>query len=167
LVEKDALDEIDWKELVEMRWQHAPTVCRSWVEFLKAREPRGVEVVIARFNIMVKWAVSEVILTQNIEERARTLVKYIHIAAQCRKYRNYATMYQITIALLSTECAKLTKTWELVPMVDIRTLRQLEELVQPVRNFHNLRREMETALLEEGCIPFVGESSMFHLWKGD
>ncbi|OCL04784.1 ras GEF [Glonium stellatum] len=156
IIEKDALDEIDWKELIELRWKQSSPQIRDWVEYLRTQEPHGVDVVIARFNLVVKWALSECVLTENVEERARCIVKYIHIASHARRLRNYATMYQITIALLSTDCARLKKTWELVPATEQQTMRDLEALVQPLRNFHNLRVEMETATLEEGCIPFIG-----------
>jgi len=100
LIEKDALNEIDWKELIEMRWKNAENSnARSWVDFLRNTDARGVEVVIARFNIMVKWAISETVLTQDIEERARCIIKFVHIAAHCRRYRNFATMSQIAIAV--------------------------------------------------------------------
>jgi hypothetical protein len=194
LIEKDALNEIDWKELIDMRWKVAcqtPTTARgnsngngiapseaennidsgiynnnprSWVSFLRDTDARGVEVVIARFNIMVKWAASEVVLTQDLEERARCIIKYIHVAAHCRRFRNFATMAQIAMALTSQAVARLTKTWALVPVSDVRTLRDLEALVSPTRNFYNLRAEMEgggsnlnsLAAGQRGCIPFVG-----------
>ncbi|AEO71159.1 uncharacterized protein THITE_2123267 [Thermothielavioides terrestris NRRL 8126] len=162
LVEKDALNEIDWKELIDMRWKNAEQNgihVRSWVSFLRDTDARGVEVVIARFNIMVKWAISEIMLTQDIEERARCIIKFIHIAAHCRRYRNFATMSQITIALTSNEVGKLSKTWAMVPAHDRQTLRELETLMSPTRNFYNLRAEMEgggTAVADMGCIPFVG-----------
>ncbi|KAG7109846.1 Guanine nucleotide exchange factor LTE1 like protein [Verticillium longisporum] len=61
LIEKDALNEIDWKELIEMGWKNATNNdSRSWVDFLRNTDAHGVEVVIARFNIMVKWACSEI-----------------------------------------------------------------------------------------------------------
>ncbi|PQE06615.1 hypothetical protein CJF31_00009753 [Rutstroemia sp. NJR-2017a BVV2] len=156
LIEKDALNEIDWKDLIEMRWRDAATDTRSWVEFLRTSEPRGVEVVIARFNIMVKWAVSEIVLTGDLEERVRCIIKYIHIAAHCRKYRNFATMTQLTVALTSKDISRLTSTWAHVPASDIHTLNQMEELVTPTSNFHNLRAEMEGSGADQGCIPFVG-----------
>ncbi|KAH0542780.1 hypothetical protein FGG08_002828 [Glutinoglossum americanum] len=156
LIEKDALMEVDWRELVELKWKQTSPVVRDWVEFLKTQEPKGVEIVIARFNLMVKWTMSEIVMTRNIQERARTIVKYIHIAAHARRYQNFATMYQITIALLGIDIARLGKTWELVPGPDLQTFRDMEALVQPVRNFHSLRVEMETAVGEGGCIPFVG-----------
>ena len=182
IIEKDALDEIDWKELIELRWDQSARGVQTWVEYLlrdstrasgascensgsaafhdslmNSRQRRGVDTAIARFNLMVKWAVSECVLTEDIEERARVLVKYIHIATHTRQLRNYATMYQITIALLSSDCSRLTRTWKLVPEAERGMLRALENLVQPLRNFSNLRHEMETAPLEDGCIPFIGK----------
>ncbi|KAK8133826.1 hypothetical protein PG984_005838 [Apiospora sp. TS-2023a] len=158
LIEKDALNEVDWKELVDMRWKNTYTDSRSWVDFLRNSDARGVEVVVARFNIMVKWVVSETVLTQDLEERARCLIKYIHIAAHCRKYRNFATMSQIAVALTSNEVARLSKTWALVPASDMKTMQELESLISPTKNFYNLRAEMEggATTAETGCIPFVG-----------
>ncbi|PSN64317.1 ras GEF [Corynespora cassiicola Philippines] len=156
IVEKDALDEIDWKELVELRWKQSSPQIRDWVQYLRTQEARGVDVVIARFNLVVKWAVSEIILTEKMEERARCIVKFIHIAAHCRRLRNYATMYQLTIALLSSDIARLRRTWTLVSGAELQTMVELEALVQPLRNFHNLRVEMETATVDDGCIPFIG-----------
>ncbi|KAK2591483.1 Guanine nucleotide exchange factor lte1 [Conoideocrella luteorostrata] len=156
LIEKDALTEIDWKELIDMNWKNcASSNSRSWVDFLRNIDAQGVDVVIARFNIMVKWAISEIVLTQHVEERARCIIKLIHIAAHCRRYRNFATLAQLTIALSSNEVSRLSKTWDLVPESDIKTLNDLEVLVTPSRNFHNIREEMEIGT-NSGCIPFVG-----------
>jgi len=101
-------------------------------------------------------------LTQNMEERARCIIKFIHIAAHCRKYRNFATMSQITIALTSNEISRLSKTWAMVPSRDQRTMADLQTLISPTRNFYSLRAEMEGggspsfSITEVGCIPFVG-----------
>lgn len=156
VVEKDALDEIDWKELIELRWKQSSPQIRDWVHYLRTEEARGVDVVIARFNLVVKWVVSECVLTEDVQERARCVVKYIHIAAHARRLRNYATMYQIAIALISNDVSRLKKTWSLVPAAELRIMKELEALVQPLRNFHNLRLEMETVTVEDGCIPFIG-----------
>ena len=166
LIEKDALNEIDWKELVDMDWRNAKNHdSRSWVDFLRNSDAQGVEVVIARFNLVVKWVISEIVLTQRIEERARCIIKYIHIAGQCRRYRNFATMAQLTIALSSNEVSRLARTWELVPPQDMQTFRDLENLVTPMRNFLNLRAEMESGT-DTGCIPFVGIYTHDLLYNG-
>lgn len=156
IVEKDALDEIDWKELIELKWQQSPPSTRNWVDYLRDTEPKGVDIVIARFNLVIKWAVSECVLTQDIQDRARCLVKFIHIAAHAHRLRNYATTYQMTLALLSSDISRLRKTWSLVPDPEKQMLERLENLVQPMRNFHNLRAEMESGTTENGCIPFIG-----------
>lgn len=162
LIEKDALNEIDWRELIDMRWKNAEQKgchARSWVSFLRDTDAHGVEVVIARFNIMVKWAISEIVLTRDLEERARCIIKLIHIAAHCRRFRNFATMAQLTIALMSNEIGRLNKTWAMVPPSDQRTMQELETLMSPTKNFFNLRKEMEggdSKTAEEGCIPFIG-----------
>ncbi|KAI0518144.1 hypothetical protein F5B22DRAFT_654057 [Xylaria bambusicola] len=158
LIEKDALNEVGWKELIEMKWKDSRNDPRSWVDFLRNTDACGVEVVIARFNIMVKWAISEIVMTEVLEERARCIIKLLHIAAHCRKYRNFATMSQITIALTSNEVARLSKTWSMVPLTDMETMRELETLILPTKNFYNLRAEMEGGgnAADTGCIPFIG-----------
>ena len=156
IIEKDALNEIDWRDLVDMRWHDSSPKVTNWVEYLRTHESRGIDLVTARFNIMAKWALSEIMLTRNVEERALTIMKYIHIAHQARKIRNYATLLQITIALTSVDCTRLSRTWEKVPAGEKRILAELEALVTPRKNFQALRMEMEKANAEQGCIPVVG-----------
>ena len=155
IIERDALNEINWLDLINMRWHHKSPSTQNWVEFLRSQEPTGIELVTARFNVIVKWALSEIVLTQSLEERALCIMKFIHIAQYCRKIHNYATLLQITIALTSVDCSRLTKTWELVPPAERKVVRDLETLITPIKNFHNLRQEMETANSEDGCIPVV------------
>ncbi|KAL6715225.1 Guanine nucleotide exchange factor lte1 [Lecanora helva] len=155
IIERDALNEINWQDLIDMRWQTSKTETQNWVEYLRYQEPTGIELVTARFNIVVKWTLSEIMLTQNIEERALTIMKYIQVAQIARKCHNYATLLQVTIALTSIDCQRLTKTWDLVPAAEKTSLKEMEVLVSPLRNFHNLRSDMETANLEDGCIPVV------------
>jgi len=162
IIERDALNEINWQDLIDMRLQNSRTATLNWVEYLRYQDPTGIELVTARFNIMVKWTLSEIVLTQNVEERALTIIKYIQIAQIAWKCHNYATMLQLTIALISVDCSRLAKTWELVPPAERATLKEMEVLVSPLRNFHKLRLDMETANLEDGCIPVVGRFSLNH-----
>ncbi|KAL8944880.1 MAG: hypothetical protein Q9216_000170 [Gyalolechia sp. 2 TL-2023] len=155
IIERDALNEINWQDLIDMRWHHSSPSTLNWVDYLRTQDPTGIELVTARFNLVVKWVLSEVVLTQCLEERALAIVKYIHIARHCRKNHNFATLFQLTIALTSVDISRLTKTWELVPAADKKTLKELESLVTPIKNFHNLRQEMETANSEEGCVPVI------------
>lgn len=157
IIEKDALDEIEWKELIDLSWkQKAPDV-RNWVEYLRFEEPRSVDIVIARFNVMVNWAISECLLVDNLDERVKAIVKYIHIASHARRLQNFATMSQIVLALSSVDMERLTKTWERVPVHECEMLQDLKALVNPLRNFVSLREAMESANTDLGCIPFIGK----------
>jgi hypothetical protein len=156
IIEKDALDEVDWKDLISLNWQQSPPTVRNWVDYLNRETANGIDIVIARFNLVVKWCVSEVVLTELPSERARAITKYIHIASHCHRLHNYASLYQITLALLSTDLARLKKTWSLVALREKQMLEHLEHLCRPLRNFHNLRAEMETAMPGNGIIPFIG-----------
>ena len=155
IIEKDALDEVDWKDLIGLNWQQSPCTARNWVDFLK-KDSNGIDIVIARFNLVVKWAVSECLLTETPSERAKCITKYIHVAGHCLRLRNYASLYQITLALLSSDLARLHQTWALVAPAEKQMLERFEKLCQPQRNFHHLRSEMETASSDSGCIPFIG-----------
>ena len=162
LVEKAALSEVDWSDLVDMKWDSKAPTALNWVEYLRSKEHKGIDLVTTRFNLMVKWVLSEIVMTREVQERARTIVKYIHVAAFARKLRNYATMLQIVIGLTSTDCSRLKKSWALVPSSERQILKEMESLVQPIRNFHSLREEMESTDLQEGCIPFVGKHFLFN-----
>ncbi|KGO71845.1 Guanine-nucleotide dissociation stimulator CDC25 [Penicillium italicum] len=156
LIEMAALSEVDWRDLVEMKWSSSCPLVTNWVQFLTQEERKGIDLVVGRFNLMVKWILSEIVLTRDINERARTIIKYIHTAAHARRICNYATMLQIAIALSSSDCSRLQSTWQLISIEDKRLFKDMECLIQPVRNFNDLRVEMETANLQEGCIPFLG-----------
>ena len=156
IIEKDVLDEVDWKDLISLNWRQNPPQVRNWVEYVKQEPLNGIDMVITRFNLVVKWIVSEIILTEDVIERARTIDKYIHIASHAHHLRNFATVYQITLALLSSDLARMYKTWSLVGAREKRILWQFDHLCQPLRNFHNLRAEMQPTVPETGCIPFIG-----------
>ena len=157
LVEKDALREVDWRDLVDMRWLDTASAATNWVDYLLAADPPGLDLVTARFNMVVKWAVSEILLTERLEERAQTIAKYVRVAQKARKMHNFATMLQITVALTSSDVARLHRTWEAVPRAEKEALVELETLVSPRKNFGELRQEMERANLDHGCIPVVGK----------
>ena len=156
LIEKSALTEIQWSDLVDRRWDNNSVAILDWAELLAKGDVQGVDLVVARFNLVSKWVRSEIVLTQDIEERAQVIAKYIHVAAHARRLHNYATMVQVTMGLTSTDCTRLNKTWEKVPEPDRSLLKNMERLVQPLRNFHELRLEIDSADMSDGCIPFLG-----------
>lgn len=169
LIDRDALAEIDWKELVELRWQQNVAAVQDWASFISSEEIRGVELIITRFNLMTSWVTSEILLTRASNERVQVIQKFIHIAAHSRKLQNFSTVMQITLALASPTVQRLTKTWSLLPVEDQALFQELENIASPLRNFRSLRAEIDKADVSKGCIPFIGKSFKFcefHLSAG-
>lgn len=151
VIEQDVLTEVDWKDLVDMQWTQKPEVIRDWSSHLVMSGQSGIDMVTARFNLVVKWAISEILLTTDVRVRARTIDRYIEIAVACRRIGNYATCCQLTNALLSTAVRNLTLTWELVGtglLKMLLDLAALAALIQVDGSQADLRSEMESRALE-------------------
>ncbi|KEQ73294.1 ras GEF [Aureobasidium namibiae CBS 147.97] len=171
IIEKDALDSVDWKDLINLSWSQEVSSVRDWAQYIHAfptnvTEVSSIDLIITRFNLVIKWCVSSVLLCGTSEERAQCITKFVHIATHShRSLRNFATTAQITIALLSSDLSRLSTTWSKVAQAEKDALRSLETLVSPMRNFAVLRAEMESAAAElsddevltgKGVIPFLG-----------
>lgn len=156
LIEKDALAEIDWKELVELTWRKEVTAYSSWLQVLAGDRAHGVELVIARFNLVVNWIKSEIVMTNSLEERAQTIARFIHVAHIARRTQNYATAMQVVLALSSTLIVALKETWAALGEDDKEILTQVTELMSPFSNFGRLRACLRDSDTDQGCIPFVG-----------
>ncbi|KAK9448262.1 ras guanine nucleotide exchange factor domain-containing protein [Limtongia smithiae] len=172
LIERDALAEIDWLELISLRWHQNVKPVQDWLEFVSSQSSdapaaapgivndegrkRGVELLFTRFNLMTSWVTSEILLTRNLAERVRVLVKFIHIAVHAHALQNYSTMMQVTLALASPTVQRLESTWAGVAPEDMRAFKTLEDVASPMRNFKKLRAEMDRVDENKGCIPFIG-----------
>lgn len=171
IIEKDALDSVDWKDLINLSWSQEVSSVRDWAQYIHAfptnvTEVSSIDLIITRFNLVIKWCISSVLLCGTSEERAQCITKFVHIATHShRSLRNFATTAQITIALLSSDLSRLGTTWSKVAQAEKDALRNLETLVSPMRNFAVLRAEMESAAAElsddevltgKGVIPFLG-----------
>lgn len=155
LLEKDALDQIDWKELVEMRWSQAATAVDSWLGFLATENARGADIVTARFNLVVNWVRSEILLCRQATMKASTISRFIAVAAYCRKIQNFATTFQIVLALGPIKTFEVT-AWSLLCKRDKEILSELDQLMTPLKNFQKLRQAHKSMEFSKGCIPFTG-----------
>ncbi|GEQ66639.1 hypothetical protein JCM33374_g302 [Metschnikowia sp. JCM 33374] len=160
LIERDMLEEIDWKELIELKWNKDLTPVNSWLEIIVNDEyynkNKGVNLVIARFNLVVNWIISEILLTKSEDERREIVSKFIHIAHRSYEMQNFSTLMQVVLALTSEKVNKLKSTWKNLSPGDILTLKHLEQVTSPSKNFINMRVSTNSIKPSKGCIPFVG-----------
>jgi hypothetical protein len=93
--------------------------------------------------------------------------KLIHLAAACHRLQNYATLAQIVMGLQSNHISPLKKTWEGLSSQDLKLWQDLQDLMDPRKNYTKMRNEMDKAILESprkgrGCIPFIGICLLIH-----
>ncbi|CCH46243.1 Guanine nucleotide exchange factor LTE1 [Wickerhamomyces ciferrii] len=158
LIEKDCLLEIDWKELIELKWEFNNIVSiNSWLELLIQNQTiQGIDLCISRFNLTVNWIISEILLTKDITLRKLTIQRFIHIAQNCYQLQNFSTLMEILLALGSGKVLKLKNTWRIIEPGDILIYKNLERISSPFRNFANLRGELNNIKPSKGCVPFLG-----------
>lgn len=160
IIERDMLQEIDWKELIELKWNKELTPVNSWLEIIVNDEyynkNKGVNLVIARFNLVVNWIISEILLTKDEDERREIISRFIHIAYHSYEMQNFSTLMQVVLALTSEKVNKLKSTWNNLNPGDILTLKHLEQMSSPLKNFINMRVSTNQIKPSKGCIPFVG-----------
>lgn len=160
IIERDMLQEIDWRELVELQWNKDLSPVNSWLEIIVNEtyysKNKGVNLVISRFNLMVNWIISEILLTKTEEERIMIISRFIHVAYHSLVLQNFSTLMQIILALSSEKVTKLKLTWNRLHPGDILTFKNLEEMSSPLKNFINIRVCTNLVQPSRGCIPFVG-----------
>lgn len=155
LIERDALAEVDWKELIDLNWNKSVNPIQSWLSFLVERPAcHGTELVISRFNLVVNWVKSEILLTRSLEEQAATVARFIHIAYHSRRLQNFSTMMQIVLALSSFAIQRLDKTWASISPQDQSMFQQLENVVSPLRNFQSFAQKSTVLMLLKGAFRF-------------
>ena len=74
---------------------------------------------------MAGWTTSEVVLTQSLAERSLVISKFIHLALECLRLNNFATVTQIVVGLQSQHVAALDKSWEKLSAEDKKAWQDL------------------------------------------
>ncbi|KAN0065486.1 Guanine nucleotide exchange factor lte1 [Thecaphora frezii] len=199
LIEAELLQAVSWDELAGSRWKQRRYKCEvtDWESFYRERvrdrleaqkdnrvhRECAVEAIVARFNLTSNWVASEVVLTQNLDERVAVISKLIRIAWKCYLQCNYASLAQIIFGLSTPWVERLRRTWARVGYYEMRIWRDLNSFVGPKNNFRHLRNAMKAmavdagiedllssagsasfsgvaatggAIAKRGCIPFFG-----------
>ncbi|VEU19389.1 DEKNAAC100748 [Brettanomyces naardenensis] len=156
LIERDLLLEIDWKELVDMRWDKPLEPYSSWLRLLlDDSDKTALQMVTLRFNLVTNWIISEIVLCKELNVRILTISRFIHLASMCKRRQNYATMFQITLALTSPIVKKLRTTWSHLDAGELLILKELKDVTSPNNDFKAIRDEMDNVVPSKGIIPFM------------
>lgn len=156
LIEMELMSEIDWKDLLDMKILYKGPHLTSWLQLLVQNEElTGVDLAVARFNLTVDWAISEIVLTTDVKMRRNTIERFIHVAEHCRKIQNFNSMMQIILALNSVIVQKFTEAWRLIEPGDMLLWEELRGITALDWNYHTIRSMMKCIDPLKGCIPFI------------
>ncbi|KAL6930716.1 hypothetical protein ACO0R3_003837 [Hanseniaspora guilliermondii] len=157
LIERDVLNEVDWKSLLQLEMNESLDSYTSWVEVLINQDSlSGVDLGIARFNLTVDWIISEIVLTKDVKLKRNALQKFIHVAEHCIELQNFNTSMQIVLALSSTEVQYFKDSWRLVEPGDMLSWAEMKNLFSSDQDDYKLLRDlMDDMDPIKGCLPFL------------
>ncbi|KAJ1970824.1 Guanine nucleotide exchange factor lte1 [Dimargaris xerosporica] len=122
----------------------------------------GVSQVIRRFDRMSQWIITEIVKTQDQQERALVVEKFIRIALKCYYHANFSSLMQILFALQSSPILRLKDMWNhWVSDYESQIFQHLKGFASPNRNWKNLR-DATKVMLEIGCGYELGEMRICH-----
>lgn len=157
LIERDVLNEVDWKSLLQLQMNENLKTYTSWLEVLVNQdELSGIDLGVARFNLTVDWIISEIVLTRDIKLKRNVLQKYIHVAEHCIRLQNFNTSMQIVLALSSIEVQYFKESWRLVEPGDMLSWAEMKNLFSSeYDDYKGLRELMNDMEPIRGCLPFL------------
>lgn len=127
---------------------------QRWCKKNAALLARNLISMIERFNEVVAWAATEVLRGDTFESRAETICRLIDVAIAARTLDNYNCLMAILTALESAPVARLSFTFELLPVEYEERFQDLRETMAMASNYFNYRKALKAA--GAPCVPYLG-----------
>ncbi|CAF4663001.1 unnamed protein product, partial [Rotaria sp. Silwood2] len=113
-----------------------------------------VDKTIEQFNAVVNRVIATILKEQNEQTRARIIEKWIDIAYECRKLKNFSSLTAILNGLLSGCVYRLNKTWSHVNLNYRSILTELKNIFGSCAD----RKQARAILDKEGTAKYVDVS---------
>lgn len=126
----------------------------SWTA-VDSTECQRINEMISQWNHLSNWVSSVILLTLELEDRARILERMIKIAERCRELNNFHSLMAILGSLLSTPISRLSKTWALLSSKVKKAFHELHREMTMERNYWRYRRVINKLLARNNTQPFV------------
>ncbi|PBP16983.1 ras guanine-nucleotide exchange protein-like protein [Diplocarpon rosae] len=91
---------------------------------------------------------------EDAKKRAVVIKHWIKIAQKCFELNNYDSLMAIICSLNCSTIARLRRTWDIVSQKRKDTLKSLQAIVEPEKNYAVLRKRLHDHV--PPCLPFVG-----------
>ncbi|KAL9642462.1 hypothetical protein ABK040_011030 [Willaertia magna] len=128
---------------------------QNWMKESRMKKAPNIYAMINRSNEVGMWVATEILMAEDLKERAFILKRFIKLAAKCQKIHNYNTLYDIVAGINSNPIHRLKKTWELVPEKWITKFQELLTLTSPKKSYSALREALEKNA-DQTVLPYIG-----------
>ncbi|KAG9037140.1 hypothetical protein FRB95_006694 [Tulasnella sp. JGI-2019a] len=159
MIEKEMFLTVKFGEIVNSSWASHSTSREvlDWSAYVKERAKKKVEAktrgaepdisdidaLRARFNVMVAFTASELVLTHP-DERLMVFSKFVRIAWKCYMHNNFATVVGLITGLQSPAVSlAMRRLWTRLGRWETRVFEDLKAFTSPHRNFRFIREAME------------------------
>eukprot|EP01103_Thecamoeba_quadrilineata_P013055 TRINITY_DN350_c0_g2_i1.p1 TRINITY_DN350_c0_g2~~TRINITY_DN350_c0_g2_i1.p1 ORF type:complete len:821 (-),score=186.61 TRINITY_DN350_c0_g2_i1:26-2488(-) len=144
LVESSLYRNISPLELINMNWAGPQ----------KTTSAPNVSILIAHFNMMTKWLISEVVDEISHRRRTEKMGKIIQLGAHMMAMNNFNGLMEVTASLTSAPVKRLKKSWQSLPEEDKKKFSEFEMLMSHDQNYKFYRARLKEA--PPPIIPYVG-----------
>eukprot|EP00731_Ephydatia_muelleri_P006960 Em0003g1208a len=159
----EQLTEIDSKLLGNIRPDEIEG--EAWTKKQKYLTPTNLQnerspnimAMVQAFNRLALLIPTEILGETTPQGRANVISKYIKIASECYKLKNFNSLKSVLAGLQCTPIFRLTKTWNKVPYNRLREFKRLTTLMSEVNNWQLYRNQLNKHLASNTpCIAFLG-----------
>eukprot|EP01126_Amoeba_proteus_P054566 TRINITY_DN6722_c0_g1_i3.p1 TRINITY_DN6722_c0_g1~~TRINITY_DN6722_c0_g1_i3.p1 ORF type:complete len:638 (-),score=158.90 TRINITY_DN6722_c0_g1_i3:343-2256(-) len=126
------------------RFCHVPLNEFTGCRFQKPDLSPILHTIVARFNEVTLWVGTEITKVENLKQRAKTISYFVHLAESLLKLKNFEGFLAVVFGLSQFSVSRLKKSIKAMSNERQIKLEQLQELANPMGNFHKLRELHET-----------------------
>jgi len=112
---------------------------QAWKKKDKATRAPNLLRMIEQFNCISKWVQCVVLQQKRKRDRTRCIEKFIHIAVDLKKMRNFSACCAINFGLSSNVIYRLKDTWKDVKRRDLETFNEIQTIFKSAKAWKNLR----------------------------
>ncbi|KAL6041996.1 hypothetical protein QOT17_024665 [Balamuthia mandrillaris] len=126
------------KELTRIDGQHFVEINRKELlhkRFMVSERSPTFTAMVTRFNMTGLWVASEVFKYDTAAERGQVLAHFIKICRECKKMRNFNSLFALLGGLNNTAISRLRLSWEKVSGTLMKKYRSLMKLAASDKNY--------------------------------
>lgn len=129
----------------------------GWMKDSKEWTAPNITQIISRSNQVTDWVTTYIITTPNLKKRINAIRHFLQMAEACYEMKNFNTLFEIMMALVSHPIYRLRRTWDGIGRVYREKYTKYETITSFAGSRRNYREELKQVNLgKEPCLPYLG-----------